>query len=124
MQVKEEESGKEEFLGPLGGWILKGMNIDDALNVSVKELLEQKKPKKKEEPATDARISIHTIDLPDRAPKKLLLDIKKTLEAFPGKEKVQLKIGDQVIPLSLTVNMSMVLEKKIAEVLEEYEVGV
>jgi hypothetical protein len=66
------------------------------------------------------QISIHTIDLPERAPKKLLLDLKRILETFPGKEKVQLRIGQQVVPLPLTVNMSTVLEKKIEEVLAVY----
>ena len=37
------------------------------------------------------KISIHTIDLPQRAPKHMLMEIKKILETFPGKEKIQLK---------------------------------
>ena len=125
MQVQEEEKG-EDFLGPLGEWILKGMNMEEALDATVKSILEKnsKKDKAKEvaEEESESPISIHTIDLPDRAPKKLLLDIKKTLETYPGKERVQLKIGKQTIPLSMTVNMSMVLEKKLEEVKEQYDV--
>ena len=88
------------------------MKIEDALDATVKTLTE--KPE-------DTRISIHTIDLPSRAPKKMLMDIKKILETYPGKEKVQLQIGEQTIPLPMTVNMSMVLEKKLSEVKKQYE---
>jgi hypothetical protein len=65
------------------------------------------------------RISIHTIQLPERAPKKLLLDLKGVLQTFPGSEKVQLKIGEQLIPLPLTIAMSPILEKKIDDLLEK-----
>ena len=127
MKVKEkEEEMSEEFLGPLGRWILNGMKIEDALDATVKTLTEKPKPKKKEEeekPDGDSRISIHTIDLPSRAPKKMLLDIKNTLETYPGKEKVQLQIGEQTIPLPMTVNMSVVLEKKLKEIQDQYEVA-
>lgn len=85
---------------------------------------QQAKEKTKEappEPKTySTEISIHTISLPERAPKKLLLDLKHVLETFPGKEKVQLKIGEQIIPLPLTINMSTILEKKIEDVLAGY----
>lgn len=107
MQVKEKkEEVTEEFLGPLGQWILEGMKDVELPEGSKSE--------------AQSQISIHTIELPARAPKKLLLDIKDVLQTYPGKEKVQLKIGDQKIPLPLTVNMSMVLEKKIEEVKEKY----
>ncbi len=124
MKVKENEV-PDEFLGPLGQWISKGMNIEEALDATIIKLMEKPKSKRKrgkEEKKKDSRISIHTIDLPSRAPKKMLLDIKKTLETYPGKEKVQLKIGQQTIPLPMTVNMSMVLEKKLEEVRQQYEV--
>ncbi|KKW44612.1 MAG: hypothetical protein UY90_C0006G0001, partial [Candidatus Peregrinibacteria bacterium GW2011_GWA2_54_9] len=50
--------------------------------------------------------------------------LKAVLEKFPGKEKVQLKIGDQIVPLPLTINTSTVLEQKIEEVLKRYETPV
>ncbi|MCB9807930.1 DNA polymerase III subunit alpha [Candidatus Peribacteria bacterium] len=109
MHVETEEQTPEEFLGPLGQWILKGMNMEDALRLIVQSVS-----------APKPSISIHTIELPDRAPKKLLMDIKEVLQTYPGKEKVQLKIGNQHIPLPLTVNMSMVLEKKIEDVKNKY----
>ncbi len=122
MQIEEDQT-KEEFLGPLGKWILNGMKIDEALDLTAKSVLKPKK-KKAEKPSEngDSRISVHTIDLPLQAPKKMLIDIKKVLETYPGKERVRLKIGKQTIPLNLTVNMSMVLEKKIEEVKQRYEV--
>lgn len=76
-----------------------------------------------EEPAAispTAAVSIHTVSLPSRAPKQLLLDLKSVLESFHGKERLQLKIGDQIIPLSITVNMSPLLEKRIEEVIARY----
>ena len=128
MQVqKEEEAVKEEFLGPLGKWILRGMSAEEALDSTVDTAPDRKKTEKEEqvqekEESDTPRISVHTIDLPSRAPKKMLLDIKKILETYPGKEKVQLKIGEQTIPLPMTVNMSMVLEKKLADVKQQYAV--
>ncbi|ALM10366.1 MAG: DNA polymerase III subunit alpha [Candidatus Peribacter riflensis] len=134
------QNGQDEFLGPLGQWLLQGMPTTEvltALGFSAQESSEspaqadsskpeKKTLKKKEgdaptEPRTySTEISIHTIALPERAPKKLLLDLKHVLETFPGKEKVQLKIGEQLIPLPLTINMSTILEKKIEEVLSAY----
>jgi len=113
-----QEKGDEislELLGPLGKWIRNGMKIEEALDTTVKTVTA--------EPESDSRISIHTIDLPSRAPKKMLLDIKNVLETFPGKEKVQLKIGEQTIPLPMTVNMTVILEKKLQEIQDRYEVA-
>ncbi len=117
----QESDASEEILGPLGSWIVEGMNIDAALDMTTSGLLTATSDAP-EAQATDPRIYVHTIELPARAPKKMLLDIKKTLETYPGKEKVQLNIGGQIIPLPLTVNMSIVLEKKIEEVKALYEV--
>lgn len=82
-------------LGPLGAWIVQGM-------------------------PSECPISLHTILLPARAPKQLLLDLKNTIALFPGKERVQLQIGEQRIPLPLTVSMSPILEKRIAAILQHY----
>ncbi len=67
-------------------------------------------------------IRIHTIHLPEEAPKQLLLELKSIFERFPGKERIQLKIGSQEVPLPLTVTMSTILEKKIAEVMGRYAI--
>jgi DNA polymerase-3 subunit alpha len=105
----------DDFLGPLGRWIVDGMKIEDA------SLDEQPKaePVIVERPLSD-QISIHTIQLPPRAPRQLLLDLKRTFETFPGKERVQLKIGEQLIPVPLTITMSTILEKKIEELMGKY----
>jgi len=103
---KEEE--KEDFLGILGTWIREGMPVE--------HLIEEMGMKK----SSVTEISIHTIGLPDRAPKQLLLELKKVFQTFPGKEKVQLKIGEQLIPLPLTITMSIILEKKVEDVIEKY----
>jgi len=135
-----ETAQGDDFHGPLSAWILKGMPVTDLMNdmgfgnpevpdTALQETDTRRKPAQSKEktpapppePKTySTQISIHTIDLPERAPKKLLLDLKHVLETFPGKEKVQLKIGDQLIPLPLTINMSTILEKKIEDVLGSY----
>jgi len=138
-----EGKDEEEYLGPLGQWILKGMDTSDVLEVigldKVSEsgirnqksentkgqspdsgsLIPDSEPKKENE-SSPTQISVHTIELPERAPKKMLLDLKKVLETFPGKEKVQLKIGKQEIPLPMTVSYSTILLKKVDEVIEKY----
>jgi len=136
--AKAEEDA--EFLGPLSKWILGGMDVSDMLKMfgfSVNdyrpatnaELSAQRpktgdgKPESALPPSPNpVSISIHTIALPPKAPKKLLLELKRVLETFPGKEKIQLKIGEQLIALPLTVNYSTILEKKIDEVLSAYAV--
>jgi len=122
--IKVAEKGKgDEYLGPLGQWIMSGTNTDDILqalmvkeNHKVEASTEEKLPE-----SLATKISVHTIPLPSEAPKKMLLDLKRVLETFPGKEKVQLQIGKQIVPLPVTINMSTVLQKKVEEVLEQYE---
>ncbi|MBI3336965.1 DNA polymerase III subunit alpha [Candidatus Peregrinibacteria bacterium] len=104
MTVFKEEN---TFLGPLAAWIKEGMPTHDLIPVSSPAL----------------QISIHTIALPERAPKQLLIELKHTFEKFPGKERVQLKIGETIIPVSLTISMSTILEKKIEEVVGKYLVS-
>ena len=70
--------------------------------------------------AEAANISIHTVTLPPRAPKQLLLDLKDVFLRYPGREKVQLKIGDQLVALPVTVTMSPLLEQRIDDVLGRY----
>jgi DNA polymerase-3 subunit alpha len=116
----------EDFFGPLGKWIAADMPIDDALmQTGFAEGAIRPGPSANPSPHPDpvSAISIHTIPLPARAPKHLLLELKRVLQTFPGREKVQLKIGEQLVPLPLTVSMSTVLEKKIEEVLERYVVS-
>ncbi len=132
-------------LGPLGRWIGEGMGVEDALKVlGLQQVSGSAKDDQDEQDAKTLRsdsglaprdpgvmassasssssspISIHTIALPHRAPRQLLLDLKHVFETFPGKERVQLKIGEQLVPVSLTVTMSAVLEKKVEEVLGKY----
>lgn len=92
-----EQQKHDGGLGPLGLWIVQGM-------------------------PSDCPISLHTIPLPARAPKQLLLDLKNAIALFPGSERVQLQIGNQRIPLPLTVSMSPILEKRIADILRNYAV--
>lgn len=114
--VMSEENGGEEFLGPLGKWITEGMSVAGlGLGLGNEDVSAPRAPE-----ASPTAISIHTIDLPARAPKQMLLDLKRVFETFPGKERVQLRIGEQLIPLPLTITMSTILQKKVEEVIERY----
>ena len=55
-----------------------------------------------------------------RPEKQRDLELKRIFETFPGKEKIQLKVGEQMIPLPLTVTMSPILEKKIEDAIAAY----
>ncbi len=118
-----------EYLGPLGLWIAQGMDIEKALRAI--GLTEEENPTDSPSDSSIASIAspssipsssihIHTITLPPRAPKQLLLDLKHLFQTFPGHEKVQLKIGEQMVPVPLTVTMSIVLESKIDALLARY----
>ncbi len=110
--ITPQETGESSSLsGPLAQWIISGMPVAEPLKAL------------KLDTAADGpapAISIHTVTLPARAPKQLLLDLKHVLETFPGPERVQLKIGEQLIDVPLTVTMSPVLEAKIDDVLAKY----
>jgi hypothetical protein len=128
--------------GPLAAWILGGQKTEEPLNAvglqgytmkmgeerSKSEDRRAKSPDEVSSATQDSKltaqsssISIHTIDLPGHAPKTLLLDIKNIFETFPGSEKVQLKIDDNIIPVGLTITMSPILEKRIEEAIKKYE---
>ncbi len=102
-----------EILGPLASWISKGM---DTAGPMEKLGLDTASPA--ETPASS--ISIHTIALPARAPRQLLLEVKAIFETFPGREKVQLRIGEQTVPVGLTITFSPILEKRIEEAVKKY----
>ena len=138
--IGEDVDGKASSLvGDLAGFIARGMKIEEAVGElggvfgggdSEFGVRSSKKNKKKKSESygknpelrtpNSASIRIHTIDLPEQAPKQLLMELKSTFERFPGKERIQLKIGSQEVPLSLTVTMSTILEKKIEEVMGKY----
>lgn len=103
---KPASADTESLLGPLATWIQDGMKTDEAM----------KKVGLEDRPS----ISIHTITLPERAPKQLLLDIKHIFETFSGTEKVQLKIGEKTLPVGLTITMSPLLEKRVEEAVKRY----
>ncbi|NOS68045.1 MAG: DNA polymerase III subunit alpha [Candidatus Peribacteraceae bacterium] len=120
-EMGTENGITDDFLGPLGRWIVSGMKVDEVLD-SLKMVGDSKvlEPTKTAPPTISDQISIHTIQLPPRAPRQLLLDLKRTFETFPGKERVQLKIGEQLVPVPMTITMSTILEKKIEEVMSKY----
>ncbi len=150
--LAKENGEVDDFLGPMGRWIVSGMKTEEVIQnlqivgdseQHVTSLLRKQDVEKDEvtktrsnehvrndESATasdrpiSAQISIHTIQLPPRAPRQLLLDLKRTFETFPGKERVQLKVGEQLIPVPLTITMSTILEKKIEEVMHKYAMQV
>lgn len=107
----------DDFLGPLGKWLLKGMVTDGLL-----EKLDSETHSEQSSVASESSESspLHTIDLPPRAPKQLLLDLKDILVTAPGTDRVQLNIGGQSIPLPLTIAMSAGLQTQIDDLLDRY----
>ncbi len=111
MKVNDVAENGDDFLGPLGKWLLAGMHTEglmaklDATSVAATE----------QDPEID-RITMgdaYTIILPPRAPKQLLLDIKEILVSSPGTKSVQLNIGGQMIPLPLTASITEDIEKRL-----------
>ena len=130
----------ESLLGPLASWINAGMQTEEPLRrVGLEGYVMDKADSEKRVagsktgdehtidestrsrlPAHRPSISIHTVTLPAKAPRQLLLDVKSIFETFSGSEKVQLRIGDQVVPVGLTVTMSPLLEKRVEEAVKKY----
>ncbi len=128
-------SADTSYFGPLGRWMSDGMQLTEALaQIGLSETSDSSSTPEEQEASVGStgreshpetpELSLFTITLPERAPKKLLLELRNTLEKFPGSEKVQLKIGEQMVPLPLTVTSSPVLEKHIEDVLSQYRVPV
>lgn len=112
------EKSEPKVLGPLADWIGKGMPVAEPLaKLSLSDYSVDAHGSK---PAAPPTISIHTITLPARAPKELMLEIKSIFETFPGREKVQLKIGEKVVPVGMTITMSPILEKRVEEAVKKY----
>ncbi|MDO8649471.1 MAG: DNA polymerase III subunit alpha [Candidatus Peregrinibacteria bacterium] len=128
LTVVGKTDGEGDFLGPLGKWIAEGMATQEPLKKLgfTEELAPAPRQVSPAHASAEDRapsrtdINIHTIPLPAKAPRQLLLDLKRVFETFPGKERVQLKIGEQVIPVPLTVSMSTVLEKRVEETIAMY----
>ncbi len=127
-------AGAEEpdgFLGPLGSWLRKGMDVMEAIqalgfsDIQIDETLQTKsaastKTGTDTTGSSESSIHIETIDLPARAPRQLLLDLKSIFEKFPGRERIQLRIGEQIIPVPLTITRSAVFDAKVEEALRTY----
>jgi DNA polymerase-3 subunit alpha len=123
---KEEDAAlapEDDFLGPLGRWIVRGQKTQEAAAKTGVEgtvegaAEEQVIPTVAPAPATG---HVHTIVLPTHAPRQLLVDLKGLFQQSPGTDRVQLKIGEQVIPVPLTVLLSTVLEAQIADTIGKY----
>lgn len=107
-RVRREEDSGVEGVDEDGNVIADAKVMSDPTAVTV-------------EPSSEtAQITIHTVTLPARAPKQLLLDLKEVFLRYPGPEKIQLKIGEQTIALPVTITMSPLLQQRIDEVLGRY----
>ncbi len=118
----EEATGApgEELFGPLAKWIADGMPPP---------VLPGASPDAPRGAGTQARRSdgtslqehaAHTILLPPRAPRQLLLDLKDLFALSPGTDAIALQIGGQIIPLPVTVDFSEELQEKVEEVIGKY----
>lgn len=112
------ESGDEDFLGALGKWIIQGMKTD-GLSFGPGAAGEAVS-RSSQLPAHSPSSPIHTVLLPPRAPKQLLMDLKAVFLASPGPDRIELQIGQQHIDLPLTVAFTEELEEQIGEVLGRY----
>jgi DNA polymerase III subunit alpha len=104
MKVVEGEEGGDDFLGPLGKWLLAGMPTDD-LEAKL-DATQATAPAEPEQAATTSASASYTLVLPARAPKQLLLDIKAILLDSPGSESVALSIGGQNVTLPVTASLT------------------
>jgi DNA polymerase III alpha subunit len=120
IERKSSLNGTGQLLGPLAQWILDGMNTKEPLQKLHLDADVSAEPTS--DPAV--QISIHTIELPAQASKQLLMDLKSAFEKFPGKERIQLKIGEKIVPVPMTVTISAILENRIEKILEKYAVEV
>lgn len=111
-----EENG-DDFLGPLGKWLTNGMNTEGLM-----EKLDNQGTSAEEESMSSvgSEGTMHTINLPARAPKQLLLDLKEVLTSSPGSDRVQLNIGGQLIALPLGVRLDKELQTKIDGLLSKF----
>ncbi len=114
VSTDQEKEQNGDFLGPVAEWLVGGMDMAEPMKVL--GLAEEAPDEAKEV----TRISVHTIELPAHAPKSLLVELKSLFERFPGREKVQLKIGDSVIPVPLTVTVSPILEHRIEQAVAKH----
>jgi hypothetical protein len=130
-----DQSEAKALVGSLARFLGKGMPVEEALselgwdspgaNSKKGQRTKDKGQDKNSSSPSDVpshshAIHIHTIQLPARAPKQLLLELKTVFDRFPGKERIQFRIGEQDIPLPMAITMSTILEKKIEEVMRRY----
>ncbi|MCK5015952.1 MAG: hypothetical protein KAS32_02680 [Candidatus Peribacteraceae bacterium] len=113
VSIQKESTIDDVVKGPILEWVEQGMPTKEI----IQKLSLDKNAKNTKKENIISPIKPYTIILPDRAPKKILLDLKKTLEKFPGNEKAQLQIGGKIIPLPMTIRTSTILEKEIEEIL-------
>jgi len=111
-------AGGDDLLGPLGKWILAGMPTDDII-----AKMDGTAPDANDSAETSVSSDssdLHTVELPARASKQLLLDLKQLFQSAPGRDRVQLNIGGQLIVLPMTVDMSPVLQANVEALLGRY----
>jgi DNA polymerase III alpha subunit len=126
-KIAEEPSAVDELHGPVSAWVLRGMPAAESME-ALGLGSAGPSPAEADEPSAvsveasreASSISLHTVALPPRAPKQLLLDLKDVFLRYPGPEKVQLKIGEQLVALPVTVTMSPLLQQRNDEVLDNY----
>lgn len=127
-----DEKDADRTPGPLAEWIQGGMETESALKaLKLKGMSIETESTPAPIPMSaqtsrlipqDSSISIHTISLPARAPKELLLEIRQIFQTFAGSEKVRLKIGEKLVAVPMTITMSPIVEKKIEEAKKRFEV--
>jgi DNA polymerase-3 subunit alpha len=105
----------DDLIGPLAKWFTDGMPVEGLMEKldSAEETSASAQALNPE--GMEPSAALHTIDLPARAPRQLLLDLKEILMASPGPDPVQLNIGGQMVTLPIRIAMSGALLERIEE---------
>lgn len=120
---EEEALAGDDFHGPIGLWMQRGMNTDgllEKIEKTAKAAFNVPQEQPEEMPAPAIAAAMHAIVLPARAPRQLLVDLKEILVASPGSDAVELNIGGQKVPLPITVNMTSQLTSDVEALMKRY----
>jgi DNA polymerase-3 subunit alpha len=63
---------------------------------------------------------VHSITINKEVGKEFFLKLKKLLEKYPGNQKVNLIIGEKILPAPMTVTVTKELEEEIEELMKEF----
>lgn len=123
---EQDAKAQEPVYGPVAAWIRDGMNVEGLLATLEINLSNEQKPAVADitpPRSSPTSVSVHTITLPERAPKELLLTLKSIFETFPGSERVQLSIGSKIVQVPIAVTLSPIFQKRVDDAITQFSSG-